>query len=65
MEMTTIQLRKLTAADGTVLTNGDIYGKEVYLGVNDVVDNWHEITDAEYESIQQAQLVNDEIAMGI
>lgn len=45
---TTITMRKLTASEGYVLTNGDVYGKEVYLGVNDSAENWHEITDAEY-----------------
>lgn len=48
MTETTITMRKLTASDGCVLTNGDVYGKEVYLGVNDSAENWHEITDAEY-----------------
>ena len=51
MTETTITMRKLTASDGYVLTNGDVYGKEVYLGVNDSADNWHEITDAEYADI--------------
>ena len=51
MTETTIELRKLTAADGMVLTNGEAYGKEIYLGKNDSPDNWHEITDAEYETI--------------
>ena len=48
MTETTITMRKLTASEGYVLTNGYAYGKEVYLGVNDSADNWHEITDAEY-----------------
>lgn len=48
MTETTITMRKLTASAGYVLTNGDVYGREVYLGVNDSVENWHEITDAEY-----------------
>ena len=51
MKVTTIELRKLTASDGMVLTNGEVYGKEIYLGVNDSAENWHEITDAEYEKI--------------
>lgn len=50
MEKTTINLIKLTATEGKVLTNGEAYGKEVYLGCNDSEDNWHEITDAEYET---------------
>ena len=48
---TKIELRKLTAAEGMTLTNGEAYGKEIYLGINDSPDNWHEITDAEYETI--------------
>lgn len=56
---TTITLRKLTASEGHVLTNGEVYGKEIYLGVNDKAENWHEITDAEYAEIlaeQEARL---------
>lgn len=48
---TTIEIKKLTASDGHILTNGEAYGKEVYLGVTDKAENWHEITDAEYEAI--------------
>ncbi len=55
MTETTITLRKLTASDGHVLTNNEAYGKEIWLGVNDKADNWHEITDAEYEVILQKQ----------
>ena len=47
----TMSMTKLTASDGMVLTNDSIYGKEIYLGVNDATSNWHEITDAEYEAI--------------
>ena len=48
-------LRKITASDGMVLTNGEAFGKEIYLGVNDSAENWHEITDAEYEKIVAEQ----------
>ena len=51
MQKTTIELIKLTATEGMVLTNGQAYGKEIYLGCNDKEENWHEITDAEYEAI--------------
>lgn len=57
MTETTITLLKLTASDSHVLTNGEIYGKEVYLGVNDRAENWYEITDAEYAEIIAAQEV--------
>ena len=51
----TITIRKLTASDGMILTNGEAYGKEIYLGKHDSPDNWHEITDSEYEAIIASQ----------
>ena len=47
MKTTKIELIKLTASEGMTLTNGETYGKEVYLGVNDNSNNWHEIPDNE------------------
>lgn len=55
MEMTTIELRKLTASEGMILTNGDTFSKEVYLGVNDSLDNWNEITEEEYNTIKESE----------
>ncbi len=51
MDITTIELRKLTADSGKVLTNGVTYGKEIYLGKGDTPENWHEITEEEYNKI--------------
>jgi hypothetical protein len=48
----TVELIKLTAAEGMTLTNGEAYGKEIYLGCNDTADNWREITDSEAEALQ-------------
>ena len=48
-------LRKITASYGMVLTNGETFGKKIYLGVNDSEANWREITDAEYEKIVAEQ----------
>ena len=56
MKRTEITLIKLTASDGHYLTNGDIYSKEVYLGVNDKPENWHEITAKEAEALQKAEM---------
>lgn len=51
-----MELRKITASDGMVLTNGETYGKSITLGKNDKPENWHEITDEEYEAISQAEM---------
>lgn len=56
MKQETIELLKLTAAEGMTLTNGEAFGKEVYLGVNDSPENWWEITEEEAAVIEQAQL---------
>ena len=55
MEFSTIELTKITASTGMVLTNGETYSKEIYLGVNDKLENWHEITEAEYQQILDEQ----------
>ncbi len=55
MKTTKIELTKVTATEGKVLTNGDAYSKEIYLGINDSIDNWYEISEAEYEEILKKQ----------
>lgn len=65
MEKTTIELIKLTATEGMVLTNGQVYGKEIYLGCNDKEENWHEITDAEHEAILAEEKARMETEGGI
>ena len=46
----TITRIKLTAADGMVLTDGESYGKEIFLSQNGNADNWQEITEEEYKA---------------
>jgi hypothetical protein len=53
MEISKIELRKLTPAEGMTLTNGDVFSKEIYLGKNDSPENWSEIPDSEAERIQK------------
>lgn len=58
MEVSTIEIKKLTASYGMVLTNGEAYssvGGDVFLGVNDTPENWREITEEEYLAIEKAQ----------
>ena len=51
MEKTVLQIPVLTPSAGMWLTNGETCSKCVYLGVNDSADNWHEITEEEYNAI--------------
>lgn len=53
MEISKIELRKLTPADGMTLTNGSVFSKEVYLGKNDSPENWWEIPNSESERLQK------------
>lgn len=55
MMKSTVELVKLTAAEGMTLTNGEAYGKEIYLGCNDSPDNWREIPDSEAQALQEAE----------
>ena len=55
---TKIELRKLTATKGMTLTNGEAFGKEIYLGKNDSAENWTEITDTEAEEMIARQEAN-------
>ena len=52
MKQETITRIKLTAAEGMTLTNGETFGREVYLGTGDTAQNWTEITAAEAERLQ-------------
>ena len=55
----TITIQKLTASEGMTLTNGEAFGKEVYLGCNDKPENWREITNEEAEKLQAEALENE------
>lgn len=50
-----MERKRLTANEGMVFTNGESYGKIVFLAVGSSSDDWHEITEAEYE----ARMVED------
>lgn len=58
MRIETIELKKMIASVGMVLTNGKAYsdvGGSIYLGKNDSAENWHEITEEEYNEILAEQ----------
>ena len=45
----------LKADKGKFLTNGETFGKVVYLAPNDSADSWHEVDETEYNQILQEQ----------
>ena len=49
MQKETITRIKLTASEGHILTNGENYGRIVYLASGDEGEKWYEITEEEYE----------------
>jgi hypothetical protein len=58
--MITEKVTVLKADEGMTLTNGEAFGKVVYLGKNDSAFNWHEITDEEAEKLQTAELATEQ-----
>jgi hypothetical protein len=51
MKKETITRIKLTASEGHILTDGENYGKIVYLASGDEGEKWYEITENEYHRI--------------
>ena len=47
MKQDTVEIKVLTASEGMVLTNGETYSTQVYLGIHDSPDNWHEIPETD------------------
>jgi hypothetical protein len=50
MKKESITMVKLTASEGHMLTDGENYGRIVYLASGDDGEKWYEITEAEYEA---------------
>lgn len=59
MTTETITRIKLTASEGMVLTDGESFGKEVFLAENADASKWYEITEAEYEKVMQEREAYD------
>lgn len=52
----------LTAREGYVYTNGETSSTVIRLGINDSIDNWHEITEEEAERLQSIETPSEEEA---
>lgn len=62
MKKETITRIKLTASEGHILTDGENYGKVVYLASGDDGDKWHEISDREYQKrMEELEASQDQI----
>ena len=48
---------RIIADEGMMLYNGEVLGKEVYLGSQDSVENWRQISDAEAALLQEEELL--------
>ena len=53
MKKETITRIKLTASEGHILTDGENFGRIVYLAQGDEGEKWYEITDKEYKKIMK------------
>ena len=49
--MTTETRIILKASEGMIITDGEIYGRTIYLGNDRTVDEFHEITLTEYDAL--------------
>ena len=64
MIISNVEIVYIQAEKGKVLTNGEVFvpsDRKVALGANDSPENWHEITEEEYnEKMKELELVQDE-----
>ena len=54
MKSEQITVNKITADEGMILTDGNTYGKVIFLGEGRSADEFQEITEAEYETILES-----------
>ena len=55
MNKESITITKITAEEGKILTNGKIYGREIYLGTSQSPDDYYEISEQEYIKLTEVE----------
>lgn len=63
MQTEIIKTTVLKSDNGKILTDGTIYGRTIYLAKNRSPEEFHEITEAEYEEIQKQNEPDTEEAL--
>lgn len=60
--MIPIDEKTYKANKGMKLTNGETFVDIIYLGKNDSIDNWHEITEEEAERLQNEEVPTEDLS---
>lgn len=63
MEVQTVTVNVIKADEGKILTDGTVYGRVIYLGANRTAEEFHEITESEYEEVQKQEEPDTEEAL--
>ena len=63
MEAQTDTVNVIKADEGKILTDGEVFGRVIYLGANRTAGEFHEITESEYEEVQKQNEPDTEEAL--